>query len=57
VASHPEFVSLFGRHVANALAVYEHHHDHVHDASGAAVPVGEAEQPVRGRETSASGPR
>ncbi len=38
VAAHPEFVSLFGRHVASAIAVYEHHHDHDHDVSGAPVP-------------------
>jgi zinc transport system ATP-binding protein len=26
----PEFVALFGKHVADSLAVYTHHHDHTH---------------------------
>ena len=30
----PEFVSLFGPHLAAALAVYQHDHDHRHDALG-----------------------
>ena len=35
----PAFVSLFGRHVANTLAVYEHSHDHHHDALAEPVPM------------------
>ncbi len=31
VKGHPEFVRLFGREAARALAVYSHEHDHVHD--------------------------
>lgn len=30
----PGFAALFGQDVADALAVYRHHHDHVHDAAG-----------------------
>ena len=39
VARHPEFISLFGRHVAEALAVYTHQHDHAHDAAGEVIPL------------------
>jgi zinc transport system ATP-binding protein len=42
VTRHPEFVALFGRHVAEVLAVYTHHHDHQHDVAGAPVPLDEA---------------
>jgi zinc transport system ATP-binding protein len=42
VTRHPEFVNLFGRHVAEALAVYTHDHDHQHDVTGAPVPFDEA---------------
>ena len=41
VTRHPEFVALFGRHVAEGLAVYSHHHDHQHDVAGAPVPLDE----------------
>ena len=37
----PEFAALFGSHVAEALAVYTHHHDHSHDVAGAPVPLEE----------------
>jgi len=30
----PGFAALFGQDVADALAVYRHSHDHVHDAAG-----------------------
>ena len=30
----PEFISLFGPHLSEALAVYQHVHDHRHDALG-----------------------
>jgi len=39
VTRHPEFVALFGRHVAEVLAVYSHDHDHQHDVAGAQVPL------------------
>jgi zinc transport system ATP-binding protein len=39
VTRSPEFVALFGRHVAQGLAVYTHHHDHQHDVAGAPVPL------------------
>ena len=39
VASHPEFVSLFGPHVAQVLAVYAHHHDHRHGAFDEPIPI------------------
>ncbi|MDE0239070.1 MAG: ATP-binding cassette domain-containing protein [bacterium] len=39
VTRHPEFVSLFGPHVANAIAVYPHRHDHRHDERGEPVPI------------------
>ena len=42
VTRHPEFVALFGSHVAQALALYTHHHDHQHHVDGAAVPLDEA---------------
>ena len=46
VASHPAFVALFGRHVADVLAVYTHHHDHTHDAAGDVIPLGEDREPA-----------
>lgn len=42
VTRHPEFVALFGRHVAEVLAVYTHHHDHQHDMAGEAMPLDES---------------
>jgi zinc transport system ATP-binding protein len=42
VTRHPEFVALFGAHVAEDLAVYAHHHDHQHDVAGAPVPLDES---------------
>ena len=39
IARHPEFVSMFGPHVAGGLAVYQHMHDHRHDALGEPVPI------------------
>jgi zinc transport system ATP-binding protein len=40
VARHPAFISLFGRQLADVLAVYPHHHDHVHDVAGEPKPLG-----------------
>jgi zinc transport system ATP-binding protein len=39
VTQHPEFVELFGNRMADALAVYTHHHDHAHDTDGHIVPL------------------
>lgn len=39
VTRHPEFVALFGRHVADVLAVYAHDHDHQHDVAGEPIPL------------------
>ncbi len=41
VTRNPEFVALFGPHVAEALAIYSHHHDHQHDVAGAPLPLDE----------------
>jgi zinc transport system ATP-binding protein len=37
VRSHPEYIALFGPRDADALALYTHRHDHVHDADGRVV--------------------
>jgi len=34
VSQHPEYLALFGPQAAASIAVYAHHHDHVHDVSG-----------------------
>ncbi len=39
VARDAQFISLFGPHVAETLAVYTHEHDHRHDMSGEPVPL------------------
>ena len=39
VSRDPNYVALFGDRAAANLAVYHHHHDHRHDASGAVVPL------------------
>ena len=36
VSRHPEYLALFGEQVSDSIAVYAHHHDHVHDVSGKA---------------------
>jgi zinc transport system ATP-binding protein len=41
VSRHPEYLALFGRH-AEALAVYQHSHDHHHDCTGEVVALAEA---------------
>ena len=38
VAKHAEYARLFGPEAAPSLAVYQHHHDHRHDISGAHLP-------------------
>jgi zinc transport system ATP-binding protein len=37
VSQHPEYISLFGRRAARALAVYTHEHDHAHDLHGEVI--------------------
>lgn len=39
VARDPQFIALFGRQVAETLAVYAHDHDHRHDMAGTPVPL------------------
>jgi zinc transport system ATP-binding protein len=39
VSRDPNYVALFGARAAANLAVYHHHHDHRHDASGEVVPL------------------
>jgi zinc transport system ATP-binding protein len=39
VTRHPAYLALFGPLAAEGLAVYTHHHDHVHDAGGGVVPL------------------
>ena len=39
VANDPNYIQLFGKQVANTIAVYQHHHDHAHDTSGNVVPL------------------
>ena len=45
ITRHPEFVSLFGSHVANSLAIYQHSHDHRHDEHGKPVQIPPEEYP------------
>ena len=40
VLRHPEFISLFGPHLSETLAVYQHAHDHRHDALGEPLSIG-----------------
>ncbi|UEM21135.1 zinc ABC transporter ATP-binding protein ZnuC [Skermanella mucosa] len=42
VSRHPEYLAMFGRH-AEALAVYQHSHDHHHDCAGAVVALPSAQ--------------
>jgi len=34
VSQHPEYLALFGQQASASIAIYPHHHDHVHDVSG-----------------------
>ena len=34
VSRHPEYLALFGQQASDSIAIYAHHHDHVHDVSG-----------------------
>jgi zinc transport system ATP-binding protein len=40
VSEHPEYLKIFG-HALDGFAVYEHHHDHLHDDHGNVVKPGE----------------
>ena len=42
VGQHPEYVRLFGRRAAQALAVYTHHHNHAHTQAGNVIPLASA---------------
>ena len=35
----PEFISLFGPHLSEAIAIYQHSHDHRHDALGEPLSI------------------
>ena len=39
ILRNPEFISLFGPHLSETLAVYQHSHDHRHDALGEPHPL------------------
>ena len=41
VRNHPEYIALFGARDADAMALYTHRHDHVHDAEGRVVHLHE----------------
>ncbi|MGA1599091.1 MAG: metal ABC transporter ATP-binding protein [bacterium] len=45
VTRHPEYLRLFGAESGKALAVYEHHHDHVHDHAGHRAPPEDLSSP------------
>ena len=46
----PEFISLFGPHLSGTLAVYQHSHDHRHDALGEPLSIdSDASSPSRDR--------
>ncbi len=47
VSRHPEYIALFGAREADALALYTHHHDHVHDAAGHVVHAHDHEHHLR----------
>lgn len=39
VADNPEYQRLFGPRATESLAIYQHHHDHAHDAHGDILPL------------------
>ncbi len=53
VVKDPAFTSLFGRRLAEQLALYTHHHDHAHAPSGAVLAPHE-EEPTQGGPDSAN---
>jgi zinc transport system ATP-binding protein len=40
IATHPEYVRMFGREAGRAVGIYRHSHDHEHDLSGAVKGAG-----------------
>lgn len=42
ISRDPAFVEVFGRSVADSLAVYHHHHNHSHDLSGEVIAADQA---------------
>ena len=46
VSHHPEYLDLFGPGAARTLAVYPHHHDHVHDPADSGVDLTESHNPA-----------
>jgi len=46
VGQHPDFLDLFGPGAARTLAVYPHHHDHVHDPPDAAALASDPAPPA-----------
>jgi zinc transport system ATP-binding protein len=48
VSQHAAYVRIFGPQAATALGVYRHHHDHQHDLTGEALPLGGSATPGRG---------
>lgn len=55
VSRHPEYIALFGPHIARSVAVYTHDHDHVHDLSGRVVSAPSDEAARNGREENRDG--
>ena len=45
VSEHPEYQALFGKPVAAAVAVYQHHHDHHHDLEGRVIHISNGQSP------------
>ncbi len=48
VTNDPSYIALFGKQVASTMAVYQHHHDHAHDADGKVVPLADADGETAG---------
>ena len=48
VSKDPAFIEMFGQEDADRLAVYHHHHDHVHKASGEIKNVPDGDHPPAG---------
>jgi len=45
VAASPQYRALFGPRAAEALAIYQHHHNHRHLPDGSVVPAADPPQP------------
>jgi len=46
VAADPEYRRLFGPRAVEALAVYQHHHDHAHGPDGEVIPLTRGRDPA-----------